>query len=145
MTCVLAFLYVVGFGLIMGGAVAGWKAAGARLAELNAIRRTVLGNVEAYYSRPSDYLALMGEPGYQAASAEYETAGRKITDKNAADLKAAGFGEETAGAFETWVPKAIDRELAVLDVARGALKGPGLAALAGGFLSTVASVWSLYL
>lgn len=145
MTNVVALLYVVGFALILGGAVTGWKTAGARLAELNAIRQTVLGNAEAYYSRPSDYLALMGEPGYEAASAEYEAVGRKITDRNAADVKGAGFGDETAGAFETWVPKAIDREIAVLDVVRGGLKGPGLAALAGGFLSTIASVWSLYL
>lgn len=148
---IVAALYVLGFALILTGAGGAWRHARQRHQLLVDLAEEVRVDYDNYQAASetlfADQYRMSVSDGPEAAArvAEVEAARSQIKDRNSQRLAAAGIHPAGSPSQDTWIPIELQMELTLLTGARQSLGKAGLTALAGGLISTVASVWSLYL
>lgn len=151
MKTVVALLYVIGFVLVLVGAVGAWLQARRKYRDLDATASNLRRNHDRYEAASATLLVDRFEVGLgdtpdaaeRVARAESQRA--MIEAENAQLLDAAGIVPAGSPSRDMWIPIELQMELTLLNGTLRSLRWAGLVALLGGLLSMTASVWSLYL
>lgn len=141
----VAILYVAGFALVAGSVLWGWWKARARFSMLSTLEERVRSNCARYYELSEQIQLIEPTPEEQARNPVLQAEQQELQAAQDRELRASGIARRGSPIQDGWVPAELATELLLLRVALGSVKGAGLCALVGAALSTVASVWSLYL
>lgn len=148
---ILSLLYIAGYVLVLSGAIGAWRRARRRHRALDHTADQLRANHGEYQAVGRTLAAdrfemeLGDAPEAAARVSHIESTRAAIKAANTRQLAEVGIEASGTPSQDTWIPIELQMELTLLTGTLRSFGAAGIVALSGGLLSTVASVWSLYL